>query len=183
MSPPRKWRIAGPIELDPTEMETLTPRQAGRAEFKERQHLYENMIRERHPGGTWELGFRSGKQEKPKGFARREARLAEGNVKRGKAPDVVAAPRSSKARNVEGALEGSAVMETAPVVPLLGEMSFLRVEEDGPREVNIAELVRPQRNTRTRGQSAFRSRMAGRPLTSMGLFLQSVSGDQRPSRS
>ncbi|KAG8902748.1 hypothetical protein FRB99_004173 [Tulasnella sp. 403] len=115
----------------------LTPRQRGRANFKARQ-LREHLRAENHRAQDmrWVLGARGGgKQEKPKGMARKDARLYEDAVKRG--------------LDVNAELNGNISASTE--MPRTGAEAAAGPSTDG-LEVNIMDLMRPGRASKARGE-------------------------------
>ncbi|KAG9013993.1 hypothetical protein FRB94_000190, partial [Tulasnella sp. JGI-2019a] len=147
MPAPRKWRVLETYNprneyiSEPrlnfsiaVDRDALTPRQAGREQFKQQQHQYENMLAAKRAKG--QLGSRAGKQ------GNYEARLAEGSLKRGRMPDTQFKPlRSRSTEETEVDMHRSATGDFA---------SFdLRELEDTRQEIDITELVRP-RKTKTK---------------------------------
>jgi len=127
----------------------LTPRQAGREEFKERQ-FQDRLLTSNHTDKAWQIGLGTrGGKEGHRGSARREARQAEVVVKAGKRFDLgLERPGGSSDRVVED--DGAA------------HLSFAERPQ-----VDIMDLVRPGRIGKPRG---FASEPVRRPQTMPNLL-------------
>ncbi|KAG8848241.1 hypothetical protein FRB96_001279 [Tulasnella sp. 330] len=145
MPAPLKWRLGesvrppcsllyGPRSTFNTEVDlsALTPRQASRQQFKQQQYQYECALLANH--GKSHTGSRGSKNGNS---VRMEARMAEGQLKKGQLPDTQYKPCKAQAQPGEVDMQQSMTIDYGTGEPQ--EMVDTR------QEVNIAQLVRPRK--------------------------------------
>ncbi|KAG8873410.1 hypothetical protein FRB97_006750 [Tulasnella sp. 331] len=148
MPAPLKWRLGESVsprhpslleprstfntEVDPN---ALTPRQAGREHFKQQQYQYESArLANQGKGHTGTRGSKNGNS------VRTEARMAEGQLKKGRLPNTQYKPSKAQAQPAEEDMRGSMTMDYGALEPQ--EMVDTR------QEVDIIQLVRPRKMKR-----------------------------------
>ncbi|KAG8858794.1 hypothetical protein FRB96_004931 [Tulasnella sp. 330] len=167
MPAPLKWRLGESVsprhpslleprstfntEVDPN---ALTPRQAGREHFKQQQYQYESArLANQGKGHTGTRGSKNGNS------VRTEARMAEGQLKKGRLPNTQYKPSKAQAQPAEEDMRGSMTMDYGALEPQ--EMVDTR------QEVDIIQLVRPRKMKRKGESGSGRIRSSRRTVLTL----------------